>query len=189
MNAELSDEELDFQSHVTKNYRFDSGFYSQTLEWRAGYSAAIKQLEHLIQREKEEEETQKIQDRIELICNIFFPVRRYGNKDVIGHPEKLWWWNGNSIEEWNKAYDKKYNHIGYTIKVSSYVGCNETDYFEFLLALDWFVDDELSVRIRAKEWCEEQNVKSIANAKERKLVEARIALKHAADNLAKLSTD
>lgn len=124
-------------------------------------------------------------EKLANIVDLLFPAYsstsvRFGHivKPPI-HPEKEWWWNGASIEEhWTTK-------TGERVRLKSYTGREEYDYFEMEIPQSWI--DATEWQNLVFDWIKKETATRAAVAKRKEISDAKRALKESAERLAALS--
>jgi len=130
-------------------------------------------LSDLLTAEQERQTQAWLAERAEQAINLLFPVWRGSRIEKPKHPmwhEKSWWWNGASIESLDERADGDLE-----AKLSSYVGCGDTETIYLTLKREWLEADDMPAVIQA--YCEREaaNREGKRVAQERARAQAELA--------------
>lgn len=141
-------------------------------------------LEDLVSRHAAATEEAWLAGRIEAVVDVLYPAydrRGRAEEDKpVRWPEKDWWWNGASVDSWEKR-----SNGDFVVDLTSYVGCGESDDIRGLvLPKEWvYADDVKSVVLEA---CRAERERRAAKKRDEDLAAAQREANAAVARLAKL---
>lgn len=152
------------------------------------HGRAAAELARLEAEENERLSLERREQRRQAIVDLLFPrydavAVRYGRKTRPPiHPERSWWWNGASIEEFSSLPAGKGEHL----VVRSYTGRGSTDDFSFDVPAAWFELPDAELQPTLERWCQEAGEAKERKEREQAQRQAQADLEKAAKRVAEL---
>lgn len=149
---------------------------------------ALRLLDEGLDESLKNERLARREFRATQIVSYLFPgfdaVRKRTDPDYVKplqHPEKDWWWNSPSIQEYE---DNDLN--GVAVKLESYIGGNEYDDYRFNIPNEWLEASEEEYPALVLDWLKDRIAKHAEANKEQQRRQAEAELRAAEDKLARL---